>query len=62
MRELYVYNNESKAGVLREQHSGYGYTFLYDSDKRTIFATHCENYRNEKYRNYGEPAQVRYGC
>ena len=32
MRELSVYTNEIKAGVLSEAHPGYGYTFIYDAD------------------------------
>ena len=32
MRELYVYTNEVKAGILSEVHPGYGYTFRYDAD------------------------------
>lgn len=32
MRELYVYTNEIKAGILSEAHPGYGYTFIYDAD------------------------------
>ena len=32
MRELSVYTNEIKAGILSEAHPGYGYTFIYDAD------------------------------
>ena len=32
MRELYVYTNDNKAGVLSEERPGYGYTFIYDTD------------------------------
>ena len=31
MRELYVYTNDNKAGVLSEERPGYGYTFIYDT-------------------------------
>lgn len=32
MRQLYVYVNNRKAGVLTEMHPGAGYTFRYDPD------------------------------
>lgn len=32
MRELYVYTNDNKAGVLSEERPGCGYTFIYDAD------------------------------
>ena len=32
MRQLEVYANDRKAGVLTEQHPGRGYGFLYDPD------------------------------
>ena len=32
MRQLEVYMNDRKAGVLTEQHPGKGYVFQYDKD------------------------------
>lgn len=32
MRELSVYTNEIKAGILSEAHPGHDYTFIYDAD------------------------------
>jgi serine/threonine-protein kinase HipA len=32
MRQLYVYNNDIKAGVLTELHPGHGYVFSYDDE------------------------------